>query len=309
MNGIVHKGSADFAMSTAPDVCKTPSPAGPVPIPYPVIVSKASDLVNGTSTVKADGQSCAIKGSEFSRCSGDEAGTAGGVVSGVNMKEATWILYSFDVKMDGQNACRFSDKMKMNHGNTVCMAGVGPDVCNAGSNPYIIKCDDYKEETDPAKRKCDLQCMCAKCKEMNTKKDSFRRVGSHAPRSRLGKPMRSLRQLGNSGANAFRSALTQRLKDEAEPDDLKSAFIHECAHKRWKKGPPAADPKFGGMSPDHVQEIQIGGATRDFANLRMLPSLANEWIGPKLKGFHTTDYTYADGTVEKAHTGATLDCC
>ena len=40
------------------------------------------------------------------------------------MKEATWILYSFDVKMDAPNACRKTDKMKMNHGNTICMGGV-----------------------------------------------------------------------------------------------------------------------------------------------------------------------------------------
>lgn len=129
-NGLVHKGSNHFAKNTVPDVCKTPSPGGPVPIPYPVIMSMSSDLADGTTTVKADGgNSCAIKGSQFSRCTGDEAGTAGGVVSSTNMKEATWILYSFDVKMDGSNACRLSDKMKMNHGNTVCLGGAnGPSV-------------------------------------------------------------------------------------------------------------------------------------------------------------------------------------
>jgi len=288
-------------------VCKTPSPGGPVPIPYPIIISKASDLANGTTTVKADGQPCAIKGSEFSRCTGDEAGTAGGVVSNVNMKEATWITYSFDVKMDGQNVCRFSDKMKMNHGNTVCMAGLIPDVCNAGDNPYVIKCADYEKEKDPAKRKCDLKCMCAKCTEMNSRRDSFRRKVSRAPRSRKGKTLRTLRQIGNAGADDFRKSQGERLAAGEKPDDLKDAFIHECAHKRWKD--EGADPEFPGMSPDHVQEIQIGGATRDPANLRMMPSKANDWIGPKLKGFHTTDYTYADGRKEKAHTGATLDCC
>jgi hypothetical protein len=113
-----------MAKCTAPDVCKTPSPGGPVPVPYPVIISMSSDLESGTTTVTADGGNmCAIKGSDFSRCSGDEPGTAGGVKSNVNMKEATWILYSFDVKMDGGNACRKTDKMMMNHENTVCMTG------------------------------------------------------------------------------------------------------------------------------------------------------------------------------------------
>jgi Domain of unknown function (DUF4150) len=124
-NTLCHKGSSGIAKCTAPDVCKTPSPGGPVPVPYPVIISMSSDLADGTTTVTADdGNSCAIKGSNFSRCSGDEAGTAGGVKSSTNMKEATWILYSPDVKMDGANACRLTDKMMMNHENTVCAAGL-----------------------------------------------------------------------------------------------------------------------------------------------------------------------------------------
>ncbi len=124
-NSLVHKGSMGIAKSTIPDVCKTPSPGGPVPIPYPIIVSMSSDLKKGTKTVKVDGKKmAAVKGSEFSRCTGDEPGTAGGgVKSSTNMKEATWILYSFDVKLDGKNACRLSDKMMMNHGNTACLAG------------------------------------------------------------------------------------------------------------------------------------------------------------------------------------------
>lgn len=123
-NSLVHKGSNGIAKSTLPDVCKTPSPGGPVPIPYPIIISLSSDLKKGTKTVKVDGKKmAAIKGSEFSRCTGDEPGTAGGVKSSTNMKEAKWLLYSFDVKLDGKNACRLSDKMTMNHGNTVCLSG------------------------------------------------------------------------------------------------------------------------------------------------------------------------------------------
>ena len=123
-NTLVHKGSTGIAKSTVPDVCKTPSPGGPVPIPYPIIISMSSDLKKGTKSVKVDGKNpAAVKGSEFSRCTGDEPGTAGGVKSSTNMKEATWILYSFDVKLDGKNACRLSDKMMMNHGNTACLAG------------------------------------------------------------------------------------------------------------------------------------------------------------------------------------------
>ena len=33
-------------------------------------------------------------------------------MSSTNMKEATWITYSMNVKMDGQNACRLTDKLR-----------------------------------------------------------------------------------------------------------------------------------------------------------------------------------------------------
>jgi hypothetical protein len=123
-NSLVHKGSNGISTATIPDVCKTPSPGGPVPVPYPNI-SQAATLAKGTTTVKADGgMMIAIKGSEFSLSNGDNAGVAGGVKSSTFMKESTWILYSFDVKMDGQNACRLTDKKFQNHENTADMAGV-----------------------------------------------------------------------------------------------------------------------------------------------------------------------------------------
>lgn len=122
-NSLVHKGSNGISMATIPDVCKTPTPGGPVPIPYPNI-SQSAMLAKGTTTVKADGMMVAIKGSEFSLSNGDNAGVAGGVKSSTFMKESTWLLYSFDVKMDGQNACRLTDKKFHNHENTVNMGGV-----------------------------------------------------------------------------------------------------------------------------------------------------------------------------------------
>jgi len=94
-------------------------------MPYPN-VTQTTTLSRGTTTVKADGgMMIAIKGSEFSMSNGDQPGTVGGVKSSVFMKESTWILYSFDVKMDGKNACRLSDKKFQNHENTVDLAGEG----------------------------------------------------------------------------------------------------------------------------------------------------------------------------------------
>jgi len=122
-HSLCHKGCNSVSTATLPDVCKTPTAGGPVPIPYPN-VSFSKDLINGTKTITADGGNMiAVKGSEFSRSIGDEPGTVGGVKSNTNMKESKWITYSFDVKMEGRNACRLSDKKTQNHANTVDAMG------------------------------------------------------------------------------------------------------------------------------------------------------------------------------------------
>jgi len=178
-NSLAHKGCMGFVKNTVPDVCKTPSPGGPVPIPYPVIVSFAKDLSKGTKTVKVDGgNSAAIKGSEYSRCIGDEPGTAGGIKSNTNMKEATWLLYSFDVKMENKNACRLSDKMMMNHKNTVSLGGaVHPPVplpmheCGQVGSYSKLKREgkakpDFERDHVPSKA-----ALFAKAKKMRPKMD------------------------------------------------------------------------------------------------------------------------------------------
>ena len=128
---LVHKFSNGISTATIPDVCKTPCPGGPVPIPYPNIAQSIT-LSDGTTTVKGDKAMAANKGSKFALSNGDNAGVAGGVKSNVFMKEATWILYSFDVKMDGKNAARFSDKMFHNSENCANLGGVIQALVAAG---------------------------------------------------------------------------------------------------------------------------------------------------------------------------------
>jgi uncharacterized Zn-binding protein involved in type VI secretion len=139
-NSLVHKGSSGISTATLPDMCKTPTPGGPQPMPYPN-VSQAATLAKGTTTVKADGMMIAIKGSEFSMSNGDNAGVAGGVTSNTFMKESTWILYSFDVTMDGEGACRLTDKKFQNHENTADLAGVVQTII-AVEEPETLECGD-----------------------------------------------------------------------------------------------------------------------------------------------------------------------
>lgn len=113
--GIAHKGSGGMSI-VFPDVCKTPSPAGPVPIPYPNI-GQSSDTTSGPSKVKTDGVMPMVKGAKYMKSSGDEAGVAGGVMSSVNMNECEFMMYSFDVKFEGKNVCRLGDPLFHNKKN------------------------------------------------------------------------------------------------------------------------------------------------------------------------------------------------
>ncbi len=106
---IVHKGSGGISI-VFPDVCKTPSPGGPVPIPYPN-VGKASDTTKGPKSVKTDGKMPMVKGAKYSMSTGDEAGTAGGgAISGKIKGECEFMMYSFDVKIEGKNEYRMDEK-------------------------------------------------------------------------------------------------------------------------------------------------------------------------------------------------------
>ncbi len=116
MRGIVHKGSNGMSM-VFPDVCKTPAPpAGPIPIPYPNI-GKSSDTTKGPTSVKTDGQMPMVKGATYMMSAGDEAGAAGGVISGKIKGECEFMMYSFDVKFEGKNACRMGDPLFHNNKN------------------------------------------------------------------------------------------------------------------------------------------------------------------------------------------------
>jgi hypothetical protein len=111
---IVHKKSGGQIISGPPDVCKTPTPGGPVPLPY-VNMAMSKHLTKGTESVEVDKEPIAVKGSEFNTSTGDEGETAGGgVVSGKIKGKAKFANYSFTVKAEGKNVARLTDPMLVN---------------------------------------------------------------------------------------------------------------------------------------------------------------------------------------------------
>lgn len=114
---IVHSGDGGTNTCAAPDVCKTPSPGGPVPVPY-VNVARDSDLADGTRTVTIGGNPVALKSSNLGTSTGDEAGTAGGgLMSSKTQGKMTWGTFSLEVKFEGKGVARFMDVTQHN-GNT-----------------------------------------------------------------------------------------------------------------------------------------------------------------------------------------------
>ena len=113
--GIAHKGSGGMS-SIFPDVCKTPTPGGPVPIPYPNI-GKASDTSSGPTTVKVEGEMPMTKDAKYMMSTGDEAGSIGGIISNKIKGACEFMMYSFDVKFEGKNVCRLGDPLFHNEKN------------------------------------------------------------------------------------------------------------------------------------------------------------------------------------------------
>jgi uncharacterized protein DUF4150 len=114
--GIAHGGSNGQSI-VMPDVCKTPAPpSGTIPIPYPNI-GRSADASDGPQTVTIEGNMPMVKGAKYSKSSGDEAGSAGGIMSSTNRGECEFMMYSFDVKMEGKNVCRLGDPLFHNKKN------------------------------------------------------------------------------------------------------------------------------------------------------------------------------------------------
>ena len=113
-------------MTTGPtDVCKTPSPAGPVPIPYPNITMLTQAQGSSCSSkVKFDGGKAATTDTEISMSSGDEAGTVGGVVSNRFKGPAKFKKGSYKVKVQGKPVVHQTSMIGMNGSNANMPAGI-----------------------------------------------------------------------------------------------------------------------------------------------------------------------------------------
>lgn len=107
-----------------PDVCKTPAPPGPpVPMPYPNS-GMLNQATKASTKVKFAGKPALTIKSEIPRSSGDEAGTAGGVISNCNMDKVTFKNGSTKVKVEGQPCIHLTSPTSHNGVNANVPCGV-----------------------------------------------------------------------------------------------------------------------------------------------------------------------------------------
>lgn len=88
-----------------PDTCLVPAAPSPIPTPFPNIAQCATALAPTCALrVKVMNMPMLHKGSVFPMTQGDEAGTGGGVVSGMFMGQAVYRAGVSTVKIEGNDA-------------------------------------------------------------------------------------------------------------------------------------------------------------------------------------------------------------
>lgn len=106
-----------------PDVLKTPSPSGEVPIPYPNI-AQLSDAT-GADSVNAGGKPVILENDSIGSSTGGEPGVGGGVQSGTHLAGTTFTAASGSVKANGEFIVRQFDTTDQNDGNAQGQVMVG----------------------------------------------------------------------------------------------------------------------------------------------------------------------------------------
>jgi hypothetical protein len=101
-----------------PDVCKMPTPGGPVPTPYPNI-AQGTAATGAAYKVLMSGAPAHNLGTSIPMSNGDNAGTLGGVASNRFMGKSRHTAGAAKVLVAGKPATRMGSPTSQNNGNAV----------------------------------------------------------------------------------------------------------------------------------------------------------------------------------------------
>jgi len=106
-----------------PDVCKVPAPpAPPIPTPFPN-TAMMNQATGASLKVKICGKQTVTTKSKIPKTMGDEAGVAGGMISGMNMGPASFKKGSTKVKVEGSPTVSLTSMTAHNGTNANAPAG------------------------------------------------------------------------------------------------------------------------------------------------------------------------------------------
>lgn len=240
-NGMEISGKAtpNKSIAAMPDVCMSPPPppAGPVPIPYPN-TSMSSDSDKCSKQVKIKNKPVGLKNaSTYKKSNGNQPATnnfGAGVVTHTLTGASKHAAWSFDVKIEGQNAIRFGDLTTHNHGNPG-NGGVTTNIAGMSiANPDSADCKALE------------QCNTDTRKDMKKSKhpDAINDAGkgnvtiTHAKfTTKAGKSMilrGCSRKAVSDYDNSFTEGLTSEQKDKKK--DGKSVKSGGCGDHVYKRG-------------------------------------------------------------------------
>jgi hypothetical protein len=107
--------SGHTAVATGPlDFCKTPTPGGPVPMPYPNVALSATMGPGYTTKTLVTGTPMWTKKGKSALSNGDQPGVALGVVSNKIMGMCAITMASNDVEAEGGGVARTMDSCNGN---------------------------------------------------------------------------------------------------------------------------------------------------------------------------------------------------
>lgn len=127
-------GGMNFAF---PDVCNTPTPAGPVPIPYPNIATGVT--ANPGTACKKTFITCMPAHNMMTKgtiSNGDNAGVAMGVASGMVMAPDSYLLGSFGVFYEAMPVVKMTS---MTGQNGMSLNTVGATLAPAQVKVLVLK--------------------------------------------------------------------------------------------------------------------------------------------------------------------------
>jgi hypothetical protein len=133
---VAHKASSGMSVCF-PDVCKTPTPAGGTPLPYPNFATTASARQKQRQT------GVSVKTPTSPASTGVQPASTQGLISNTVAGKAQFVKYSFDVKNEG-NAVRRHEVVQLHnsldqvHAQLKDMTSIDPDVWQRMVQDYVV---------------------------------------------------------------------------------------------------------------------------------------------------------------------------